>query len=105
MINWEVGFLEVVIEPDRIKIEKEKVKKRFVKNFTKITMSLYKLMRKEQKWIWNIRQEKLLEMLKKRFTITVILIVLDLDKKMRIEINVSDYVIWGVVLIKYANKR
>jgi len=40
-----------VIEPDRIKIEKEKVKKRFVKNFTKITMSLYKLMRKEQKWI------------------------------------------------------
>jgi len=47
----------------------------------------------------------LLEILKKRSTIGAILIVLDLDKKMRIEINVSDYVIGGVLLIECANKR
>ena len=62
-------------------------------------------MRKEKKWIWKIRQERLLEILKKRSTIGAILIILDLDKKMRIEINVSDYVIGGVLLIEYVNKR
>ena len=62
-------------------------------------------MRKEKKWIWKIRQERLLEILKKRSTIGAILVVLDLDKKMRIEINVSDYVIGGVLLIECANKR
>ena len=62
-------------------------------------------MRKEKKWIWKIRQERLLEILKKRSTIVAILIILDLDKKMRIEINVSDYVIGGVLLIEYVNKR
>ena len=69
----EVGFLEVVMGPDEIKMEKEKVKavldwlvpklvkkvqkfmrlanyyKRFVKNFTKIARPLHKLTKKEQK--------------------------------------------------------
>jgi len=47
-------FLEVVIRPKGIKIEK-KDKRRFVKNFVKIAGLLYKLTRKEQKWKWEIR--------------------------------------------------
>ena len=69
----EVGFLGVVIENDRIKIEEEKVKavldwpvsksvkdvqkfleltdyyRQFVKDFARITRPLHKMMRKEQK--------------------------------------------------------
>jgi len=85
----EVDFLEVVIGLEGIKMEEEKVKavldwpvsktvkdiqkflglanyyKRFVKSFAKIVRLLHKLTRKEQKWKWEIRQEKLFEMLKK----------------------------------------
>jgi len=38
--------------------------RQFMKDFAKITRPLYELMRKEQKWEWEIRQEKLFEMLK-----------------------------------------
>jgi len=120
----EVDFLGVVIEPDGIKIEKEKVKvvlewpvpksvkdiqkflglanyyRRFVKNFAKIVRLLHELTRKKQKWEWRIRQEKLFEVLKKRFTIEPILVALDLDKKMRIEVDTSDYVAGEVLLIE-----
>ena len=41
-------------------------------------------------------QEKLFEVLKKRFIIELILVILDLDKKMRMETDVSDYVIGKV---------
>jgi len=37
--------------------------------------------------------------LKKRFTKELVLVVLDLDKKMRIEVNVSDYVTGEVSVI------
>ena len=55
--------------------------KRFIKNFVKIARPLHKLTKKEQKWKWEIRQEKVFEVLKKRFTTEPILIVPDLDKK------------------------
>jgi len=35
--------------------------------------------------------------LKERFTKKLVLVVLDLDKKMRIEVNVSDYATKGVL--------
>jgi len=38
--------------------------RRFVKDFTKIARPLHELMRKEQKWEWEIRQDKLFEALK-----------------------------------------
>ena len=40
--------------------------------------------------------------LKKQFTIEPIWIVPDLDKKMRIEVDVSDYAIERVLLIEYS---
>ena len=39
--------------------------------------------------------------LKKQFTIELIWVVPDLDKKMRIEVNVSDYATEGVLLMDY----
>ena len=43
--------------------------------------------------------------LKKRFTIEPILVVLDLDKKIRIEVDVLDYVIREVLSMECANWR
>jgi len=75
----EVDFLRIAIGPERIKVEKEKVKvvldwlvsksvkdvqkflglanyyRIFVKGFAKIVRPLHKLTRKEQKWEWGIR--------------------------------------------------
>ena len=38
--------------------------------------------------------------LKKRFTKEPVLVALDLDKKMRIEVDMSDYAIVGVLFIE-----
>ena len=110
-----------MIGPDGIKMEEEKVKimldwlvfksvkeiqkflrlanyyRKFVKDFTKIVRLLHELIRKKQKWKWKIRQNKLVKVLKKRFTIELILVALDLDKKMRIEIDMFNYVIGGLL--------
>ena len=39
------------------------------------------------------------------FTIKLILVALDLDKKMRIEVDILDYVTEGVLLMEYADGR
>jgi len=76
----KVGFLKVVMELDKMKIEKEKVQevvdwpvlrsvkniqkflrlenyyKLFVKNFAGVAKPLYKMIRKDVKWNWRERQ-------------------------------------------------
>ena len=120
----EVDFLGVVIGPERIKIEKKKVKevldqpvqklvkdvqkflglenyyRRFIEEFSKIARLLHKLTKKEQKWEWGIRQKKAFEALKKRFIIELILIVLDLDRNLRMEVNVLNYATGKVLSMK-----
>jgi len=88
----EVGFLGVVIGPEDIKIEEEKVKGvldwptpkcvkdiqkflglanyycQFIKDFAFIAWPLHNLVKKEQKWEWTERQQKVFKELKKRFT-------------------------------------
>jgi len=54
----------------------------------KIARLLYKLTRKEQKLEWEIRQEKSFKVLKK------------LDKKMRMEVDASDYMTGEVLSMK-----
>jgi len=39
--------------------------------------------------------------LKERFITELVLVILDLDKKMRIEVNASDYTIRIVLLMEY----
>ena len=43
--------------------------------------------------------------MKERFIIELVLVILDLDKKMRVEIDVLDFAIGGVLLMKCENKK
>jgi len=50
-------------------------------------------------------QEKSFEVLKKRFTIEPILVIPDLNRKMRIEVNVLDYAIEEVLSIECNDRQ
>ena len=84
----EVEFLDVVIGPERIRIEKEKVKgvlewltpkcvkdiqkflglanyyRRFIEGFATVARPLHDLVKKNKKWDWTERQEKAFQELK-----------------------------------------
>ena len=117
----EVEFLGVVIGPEGIKMEKEKVKgvlewptpkyvkdvqkflglanyyHRFIKGFAMVARLLHDIVKKDKKWEWTERQEEAFRELKKRFTEKPVLAAPDLDKKMRMEVDASDYVMGGVL--------
>jgi len=51
------------------------------------------------------RQEEAFRKLKKRFTKELVLVALDLNKKIRIEVDTSDYVTGGILSIEYEDGR
>ena len=51
------------------------------------------------------RQEEVFRELKERFTKELVLVVPDLDKKMRMEVDVLDYVMGGVLSIECKDER
>jgi len=79
--------------------------RRFVKDFAKIVRPLHEMMRKENKWSWRERQQKVFEELKERFTMEPVLVTPDLDKEMRVETDVSNFAIGGVLLMKCEDER
>ena len=125
----EVDLLEVVIGLEGIKMKEEKVKvvldqpvsksvkniqkflglanyyRRFIEEFAKIARLLHELTRKEQKQKQKIRQEKSFEVLKKRFTMELILVVPDLNRKIRMEVDVSDYTIEEVLSMECSDRK
>ena len=64
---------------------------RFIKGFVSIARPLHNIVKKDQKWDWMEKQEEVFRKLKKQFTKKPVLAVPNLDKKMRIEVNMSDY--------------
>ena len=62
-------------------------------------------MRKDQKWEWTERQEEVFKKLKEKFTKELVLAVPDLDKKMRMEVDASDYAMGGVLSIECEDSR
>ena len=120
----EVGFLGVVIGEEGIKMEEEKVKgvlnwptprcvkdvqkflglanyyRRFIEGFASIARPLHDMVKKDKKWDWTEKQEKAFRELKERFTKEPVLAALDLDKKMRMEVDASDYATGGVLSMK-----
>ena len=124
----EVGFLGVVIGPEGIKMEEEKVKgilewltpkcikdmqkflglanyyHQFIEGFAFIARPLYDMVKKDKKWEWTEKQDKAFEELKKRFTEKPMLAAPDLDKKIRMEVNASDYATGGVLSMECENR-
>jgi len=112
----EVEFLRVVIGPERIKMEKEKVKGvlewpmpkcvkdvqkflglanyycQFIKGFATVARPLHDLVKKDKKWEWTEKEEKAFKELKERFTKEPVLAAPNIDKKIRMEVDASDYV-------------
>jgi len=117
----EMGFLGVVIGPEGIKMEEEKVKEvlewptpkcvkniqkflglanyycQFIQGFASITRLLHDMVKKNRKWEWMDKQERVFEELKKRFTEKLVLVAPDLDRKIRMEVDMSDYPTGGVL--------
>jgi len=120
----EVGFLGVVIGPEGIKMEKEKVKevlewpmpksvkdvqkflglanyyRWFIEGFAMVARPLHDLVKKNKKWNWTEKEERAFRKLKERFTKEPVLAAPDIDKKMRMEVDASDYAMGGVLLME-----
>jgi len=79
--------------------------RQFIKDFVKLTAPLHVLVKKEKKWRWEKVQEKVFRKLKKAFTTELVLAIPDLDKKMQVEVNVSDYATGEMLLTKYRNRK
>ena len=62
-------------------------------------------MRKDQKWEWTERQKEVFKELKEKFTKELVLAVLDLDKRMRMEVNTSDYAMGEVLSMECEDGR
>jgi len=77
----------------------------FVKDFTKIAKPLHKMTRKDIKWNWGEKQQKAFEKLKESFTTEQVLVTLDLDREMRVEMNVLDFAMGKVLLMKCKDEK
>ena len=124
----EVEFLGVVIGPEGMKMEKGKVRgvlewptlkyvkdiqkflglvnyyHWFIKGFTTVARPLHDLVKKNKKWEWMEREEKVFKELKERFTKEPVLAALDIDKKIRMEVDMSDYATGGVLSMECEDK-
>ena len=76
-----------------------------MKDFAKIAKPLHEMTKKETKWNWEERQQRVFERLKKRFMTEPVLVTSDLDKEMRVEADISDFVMEGVLLMKCEDKK
>ena len=125
----EVGFLGVIIEKDRVKMEREKVQgviewpvprsvkdvqkflgltnyyRWFVKDFAIIAKPLHETTRKGKKWKWGEKQQRAFEELKRRFMTEPVLVIPDLDKEMRVEADASDFATGGVLSMKCEDEK
>jgi len=74
--------------------------RRFIEGFASIARPLHDLVKKDQKWNWMEKQKEAFKELKKRFTKELVLAAPDLDKKIRMEVDASDYATGGVLLME-----
>ena len=117
----EVEFLGVVIGPEGIKMEEGKVKgvlewptpksvkdiqkflglvnyyHRFIEGFAMVARPLHDLVKKDKRWNWTEKEERAFRELKERFTQEPVVAAPDRDKKMRMEVDTSDYATGGVL--------
>jgi len=125
----KIGFLRVVIGPDGIEMEVEKVNgvlswpqpknvrdvrkflglanyyRRFIKDFARVARPMNVLTRKDEKWQWEEAQQKAFDKLKQVFTTKPVLAAPDLDKEFRVEVDVSNYATGGVLSMKCSDEK
>ena len=63
------------------------------------------MVRKDKKWNWREKQKAVFKKLKRVFTIRPVLVAPNLDKKIRVEADASEYAIGEVLSIKYKNEK
>ena len=66
---------------------------------------MHEITRKDIKWNWRERQQKVFEKLKEEFMMEPVLITPDLEKEIRVEANAPNFVTGGVLPIKCENKK
>jgi len=120
----KVNFLGVVMGQRRIEMKEDKVVgvlnwpipktvrdirkflglanyyRQCVKDFAKIAQPLNNLTRKEKKWKWISEQQDAFKQLKKIFTSQPLLVVPDLERELRVEVDASNFATEGVLSIK-----
>jgi len=125
----KIGFLGVIIGPDRIEIEAEKVDgvlswpepknvkdirkflglanyyRRFIKDFARVAWPMNMLTRKDEKWRWEEAQQKAFNKLKRVFTTKPVLAALDLDKEFIVEADTSNYATGRVLSMKCSDDK
>ena len=79
--------------------------RQFIKDFTRIAVPLYQLIRKKKKWRQKKEQIEAFKRLKKVFTTEPVLAISNPDKKMRMEANTLDYTTERVLLVKYRDEK
>ena len=62
------------------------------------------MVKKDKKWDWTERQKKAFKKLKEQFTKELVLVALDIDKKMRMEVDASDYAMRRVLSMECKDK-
>jgi len=124
----KIGFLEVVIGPNRIEMEKEKVEevlswpesknmkdvrkflglanyyRKLIKDFTQVARPMNMLTRKDVKWQWGTEQQQAFDELKWVFTTKPVLAAPDLDKEFRVKADASNYATGGVLSMKCSDE-
>ena len=79
--------------------------RQFIEGFASIAKLLHDMVKKDKKWEWTERQEKVFKELKDQFTKELVLAALDLDKKLRVKVDTSDYVTGGMLSMEVENGR
>jgi len=124
----KIGFLGVVIGPNGIEMEKEKVDgvlswpepknikdvrkflglanyyRRFIKDFAWVARPMNMLTRKDVKWQWRREQQQAFDEFKKIFITRPGLVAPDLDKEFRVEADASNYATGGALSVKCSNR-
>ena len=69
----------------------------FIEGFALVARPLHDMVKRDKKWDWTERQEKVFKKLKEWFTKELVLAAPDIDKKMRMEVDALDYAMEGVL--------
>ena len=62
-----------------------------------IARPLHNTVKKDKRWEWTEKQEEAFKELKRKFTKEPVLAAPDINKKMRMEVDASDYATGGVL--------